>query len=77
MNFQQSSERESQVSHFLGQVYQEETSGFWGLECLESEWTGVLLKYIIKHFSYILVVYVIMKPKTYSLMYILMAIYNM
>ncbi len=36
-------ERESQASHFQGQVYQEETSSFWGLECLESGWTGVLL----------------------------------
>lgn len=50
MNFQQSLERESQLSHSLGQVYRGGTSGFWGLECLESEWTGVLLKYIMKYF---------------------------
>lgn len=44
MNIQRSLERESQVSHFLGQVYQGEISSFWGLECLESGWKGVLLQ---------------------------------
>lgn len=46
MNTQQSLERESQESHFLGQVYQGGTLNFWGLECLESGLTNVSLKNI-------------------------------
>lgn len=44
MNFQLSLARESQVSRFLGQVYQGGTSGFWGSECLEFESIDALLK---------------------------------
>lgn len=48
VNIQPSSQWESQACHFLGQVYPGGTSSFWGLECLESGWTAVLLKDIRK-----------------------------
>lgn len=44
MNIQLNLERESQVSHFLGQVYQGETSNSSGSECPEYGWIAVLLK---------------------------------
>lgn len=45
MSIQLSSGKESQVSHFLEQIYQEETSSFLGLGYLLSGW---MLKDITK-----------------------------
>lgn len=50
-NFQLSLERESPASLIQGQVYQGETSSSGGLECLESGWTGSLLKDISRNTS--------------------------
>lgn len=69
MNIQLCSESESQESHFLGQVFQGETSNFWGLECLESGWTGVLLKDIINIFYSINLVMFKKQPAENTLMF--------